>query len=227
MNNDSLPLVDWPRVDTVLLDMDGTILDLHFDNQFWTQHLPQRYAEHHALDIDESNRRLAPVFSENAGSLNWYCTDYWSELTGLDVIALKREISNLIGPLPGAAHFLDAVRASGRAMWLVTNAHPDSVRLKLELTGLGHYFEHILTSHDFGYAKEQPEFWPALAAVHPFEFERALFVDDSPAVVANAAASGIGQVVALSHPDSRDSVREHEHALVAQRLVDCSPEDLA
>ncbi len=210
-------------MDTVLLDMDGTILDLHFDNQFWTQHLPRRYAEHHQLELEESNRRLAPVFSENAGRLNWYCTDFWSETTGLDVVALKREIVELIGPLPGAVNFLEAVRKSGRSIWLVTNAHPDSVHLKLERTGLAHYFAHIITSHDFGYAKEEPGFWPALAAAYPFKRERALFVGDSPAVVANAVASGIGQVVALSRPDSRDSLREHTHGVVVGRLGDLIP----
>lgn len=216
-------LVDWQRVDTLMLDMDGTLLDLHFDNEFWTRHLPLRYAQRHQLDIEESHRRLAPVFSEHAGRLNWYCTDFWGEVTGLDIIALKREIAGLIGPLPGAKKFLDAASASGRPIWLVTNAHPDSVRLKLERTGLGSYFEHVITSHDFGFAKEEPQFWPALAAAHPFRKAGALFVDDSPAVVASAQAYGIGQVVALSRPDSRGSERVHTHDQVAQRLLDLIP----
>lgn len=223
IQNKTNPVVDWQRVDTVLLDMDGTILDLHFDNQFWTAHLPQRYAELHGLELEESHRQLAPVFSENAGQLTWYCTDFWSNHTGLNVAGLKREIAELIGPLPGAVDFLDVVRNSGRRLWLVTNAHRDSVNLKLERTGLGHYFEHIISSHDFGFAKEDPNFWPALQQDFPFDYAGAIFVDDSPAVVANAVASGLGQVVALSHPDSRDSVREHSHITVARRLADISP----
>ena len=216
-------IVDWAQIDTVMLDMDGTILDLHFDNEFWTQHLPRRYAEHHQLGLDESNKRLAPVFSENAGQLNRYCTDFWADITGLDIIALKHEIAELIGPLPGALEFLQAVQASGRPIWLVTNAHRGSVDLKLQRTGLGHYFEHIVSSHDFGYAKEAPEFWQALVKAFPVQRERALFVDDSPAVVAAAVDYGIGQVVALSHPDSRGGVREHGHNVVGERLVDLLP----
>src|SRR5688572_6670841 len=40
--NSLLPMIDWNAVDTVLLDMDGTLLDLHFDNYFWLTHLPKR-----------------------------------------------------------------------------------------------------------------------------------------------------------------------------------------
>ena len=215
--------IRWDSVDTVLLDMDGTVLDLHFDNEFWSRHLPQRYAEFHGVTRDEADRRLAPVFADNAGHLNWYCTDYWSRVTGLDVMALKAELAGLIGPLPGARGFLDRVRASGRPIWLVTNAHPASVRLKLERTGLRPRFERVISSHDFGHAKEAAGFWAGLRARHDFDPARALFVDDSPAVVAAAAAWGIGQVVALSHPDSRGCERRHDHAVVARRLAELTP----
>ena len=40
---------DWENIETVLLDMDGTLLDLHFDNHFWLQHVPVCYAEKHGL----------------------------------------------------------------------------------------------------------------------------------------------------------------------------------
>ena len=44
-----MPSLPWSDIDTVLLDMDGTLLDLHFDNHFWLEHLPQRYAELHGV----------------------------------------------------------------------------------------------------------------------------------------------------------------------------------
>ena len=39
----------WPEIHTVLLDMDGTLLDLRFDNHFWRELVPERYAERHGL----------------------------------------------------------------------------------------------------------------------------------------------------------------------------------
>ena len=34
---------DWRAIDTVLLDMDGTLLDLRFDNYFWLELVPRKY----------------------------------------------------------------------------------------------------------------------------------------------------------------------------------------
>ena len=68
-------MVDWSSLNTVFLDMDGTLLDLHFDNHFWLEHLPARYAEHYDLHPQEAKDRLIPMIMAERGSLNWYCTD--------------------------------------------------------------------------------------------------------------------------------------------------------
>ena len=68
----------WRDIDTVLLDMDGTLLDLHFDNHFWMEHLPQRYAELHGVSRAMAEMELQPLFERNAGQLQWYCLDFWS-----------------------------------------------------------------------------------------------------------------------------------------------------
>ena len=39
------PELDWTSIDTVLLDMDGTLLDLRFDNWFWQEHVPDALRE--------------------------------------------------------------------------------------------------------------------------------------------------------------------------------------
>ncbi len=60
----SLGNVDWSQVDTVLLDMDGTLLDLHFDNRFWNEHLPRCYAQARGLDEAAARAELMPVFAQ-------------------------------------------------------------------------------------------------------------------------------------------------------------------
>ena len=200
--------VDWPRVEWVILDMDGTILDLAYDNYFWRELVPQRYAEKNGLTLKHAREVLEPKFIAVQHTLPWYCTDYWSEVTGLNMAALKHEIRERIGPIPGAEDFLRAVRASGRPLWLATNAHRDSWRLKMEFTGLGAYFDQIISSHDFGFPKEAPEFWQAFRAAYPFAPERSLFVDDSLPVLSAAKAFGVGQVLGVRHPDSSQPARD-------------------
>ena len=39
----------WMRVETVLLDLDGTLLDLAFDNYFWRERVPAAYAAARAI----------------------------------------------------------------------------------------------------------------------------------------------------------------------------------
>ena len=33
-------MLNWSKIDTVLLDMDGTLLDLHYDSHFWLNVIP-------------------------------------------------------------------------------------------------------------------------------------------------------------------------------------------
>ncbi len=217
-------IVDWSQVDTVLLDMDGTLLDLHFDNRFWNEHLPRCYAQARGLDEAAARAELMPVFAQHAGQINWYCTDFWSRTTALDIMALKQDLLDLIRPLPGALGFLDAVAASGRPIWIATNAHPDVVALKMDKTGLRPRFAGIVTSHDIGHAKEHPAFWHGLVERLDFDPARSLFVDDSPPVLAAARNHGIGQVVAIARPDTQAAVREHVHRPVVYGLTDILPD---
>lgn len=215
----------WSAVETVLLDMDGTILDLAFDNYFWSTLIFERYAERHGLTRAEADARLMPEFTRTQHTLPWYCTEHWSRFTGLDIAALKAEVRDRIQPLPGAVAFLDAVRASGRAVWIATNAHPQAWQLKLEQTGLFGHFDRVISSHDFGAPKESPDFWTRMRTRHPYAPVSALFVDDSQAVLDAARAYGIGQVVGIRHPDrSRPARPLAGHATVAA-LADLLPLD--
>jgi len=103
-------MIDWQTIDTVLLDMDGTLLDLHFDNYFWLTHLPLRYAEAHQISEEEANAFLMEHIRLYEGSLKWYCLDHWSELVKMDIPALKREIQHKIQLRPYAQDFLSTLR---------------------------------------------------------------------------------------------------------------------
>ncbi|WP_031434297.1 GMP/IMP nucleotidase [Methylomarinum vadi] len=200
-------MLNWKKIDTVLLDMDGTLLDLNFDNHFWNEFVPQKYAENNGLSVAEAKQLLAPRFKALEGKLEWYCLDYWSQTLDLDIAGLKLEIAGLISVLPHVTEFLDAVKSSPRQLLLVTNAHRDSLRLKMDKTSLNVFFDQIICSHDFGMAKEQQGFWRTLQERHVFEKQRTLLVDDSLAVLNAAKEFGIGHLISISKPDSRAEKR--------------------
>ncbi|NQD92317.1 GMP/IMP nucleotidase [Pseudomonas sp. CrR25] len=205
-----MPPLPWSEIDTVLLDMDGTLLDLHFDNHFWLQHLPQRYAEHHGISRALAEAELLPLFREHAGQLNWYCTDFWSRELNLPIRDLKREIAHLIALRPDADTFLNALRAAGKRVVLITNAHRDSLSLKLERIELAPYFERLISSHDYGFAKEHQQFWFALQQDFAFEPARSLFIDDSLPILRSARDFGVAHLLAVRQPDSRQGPKDTE-----------------
>ncbi|MCV6626414.1 MAG: haloacid dehalogenase, partial [Cellvibrionaceae bacterium] len=104
------PQLDWAQIDTVLLDMDGTLLDLHFDNYFWLQHLPRRYVETHGVPMEQAKAKLQGMFELYAGKLEWYCLDHWSAELDLDIAGLKQEIRERIATRPYAIEFLQRLR---------------------------------------------------------------------------------------------------------------------
>lgn len=215
--------IDWNRIDTVLLDMDGTLLDLYFDNQFWLQHLPGIYARERGLTPEAAHKELVERFGREQGRLNWYCVDFWSAELGLDIGSLKHDLVDLIQPRPGAIAFLQAVVDSGRRAWLVTNAHHKSLSLKLTRSPLSQYCERIICSHDFREPKESDAFWPALQAREPFDPARALFIDDSESVLAAAERFGIGQLLTIAQPDSQRPAREGLRFPVLHHFHDILP----
>ena len=201
-------MLDWRRIDTVLLDMDGTLLDLHFDTRFWLDHLPRAYGRARGLGRDAAWALLEPRLAQVQGTLQWYCLDYWSHELGLDVAAMKQDLVHLIAYRDGARAFLQQVRSHGRRLVLVTNAHARSLALKLERTGLGELLDATVCAHELGHPKESEPFWSSLQRCHPFDPQRTLLVDDSLPVLRAARAHGIAHLLAIGQPDSRGPPRD-------------------
>jgi putative hydrolase of the HAD superfamily len=200
-------VVDWAAIDTVLVDMDGTLLDLNFDNLFWREVVPQRYAELRGMTVAAAQESLAPRFEAKVGTLEWYCLDHWTRDLGMDLKALKHEHREHIRFLPGAEDFLASVRARGKRLTIVTNAHRDTFAVKAERLGLARLVDSVVCSHDFAAPKESAAFWQALERHEPFDRRRTLLIEDSLPVLAAARAYGLTHTVAIRRPDSKQPPR--------------------
>ncbi|MBU2277615.1 MAG: GMP/IMP nucleotidase [Gammaproteobacteria bacterium] len=201
-------MLNWADIDTVLLDMDGTLLDLHFDNYFWLEHLPARWSEITGISVSEAKTQLQAEYAVLQGKLEWYCLDYWGKRLQLPINELKREVMHKIAMRADVPAFLQALKESGREVVLVTNAHPDSLSLKIERTELSNYIDVLISTHEFGVTKESQALWHKLQQRLGFDPARTLFVDDSLPILQAAADFGIRHLLAVANPDSQQPVRD-------------------
>lgn len=219
-------MIDWRVIDTVLLDMDGTLLDLHFDSHFWLEHLPRRYVELHQLDAATQEVVRSRIIREQ-GSLNWYSLAYWSRELDVDVPALKREVQHLIGLRDDSLDFLKWLKQAHPRVVLATNADRESLALKLPLTGLDPYLDAVVSSQDLGTPKEEQDFWVRLQEIEPFDPSRTLFIDDNIAVLESARRFGIRHLLGIRQPDSSRPEKVFENFSAVDRFANLLPQPLA
>ncbi|GFE61347.1 GMP/IMP nucleotidase [Geobacter sp. AOG2] len=196
-------IIDWNTIDTVLLDMDGTLLDRHFDDHFWLEHVPERWAAKNGASVEHARTHLHALFKSQEQTLNWTDLDYWSERLKLDIPQLKREVEHLIAVHPFVVEFLLFLRQHRKNIWLVTNAHSKTLDLKMKTTRIGSYFDGIVSAHQVGLPKEDPGFWEALQRFVSYDPARTLLGEDSETNLATAAQYGIGYPVYISRFSSR------------------------
>jgi HAD superfamily hydrolase (TIGR01509 family) len=214
---------DWQVIQSVFLDLDGTLLDLHFDNHFWLEYVPIHYADKHDLSHEEANRILMDRYAEVRGRLEWYCVDFWSRELELDIEQLKHQLSHKIAVHPQVKDFLQAVRRIGKRIVLVTNAHPASLSLKMEKTGLDVYFDRIINAHDLGMAKEHNGFWAQLNEMESYDPETTLLIDDNIEVLESAEQYGIAHLLAVRCPDSQGDEVVTRRYTVLEAFGDITP----
>lgn len=217
----------WNEIETVLLDMDGTLLDLHYDNQFWLHHLPRKLAEKNMISLHKAESLLQQEYQRTMGTLDWYCLDRWADKLDMDIVEAKREIDHLISMRPDTIPFLDALRDTGREVFLVTNAHPDSLSLKIEKTALDDHIKVLYSTHQFGVTKESLSLWQQLQAEIDFDVNKTLFVDDSLPILETAKQFGIKHLLAVANPDSQKPTREISDFASVSDYRDITPDIFA
>jgi len=199
--------IDWRSIDDVLLDMDGTLLDLHYDATFWLNNVHSIVANLTGEPEHIIQERFHRELKRHEGTLAWYCTDYWADFFGIDLIEAKQQLAHLIRFRPHAEQFLNVLNSLPLRTLIATNAHPDVIQLKLNVVPLEDMVDGIVSSHQYGVAKEHPDFWRALFDEYAINPDRALFMDDSSKVLDAADRAGVREVVEIRHPNLSEPPR--------------------
>ena len=195
--------VNWNKIESILLDLDGTLLDLNFDLHFWLEYIPKVYSEKHNISFQDAKKIIVSRIESQEGKLTWYCLDFWGENLELDIMKLKKDISYLIQVHKHVLDFLNAAKKNKKQIFLVTNAHRKGIDLKMEASGLQSYLDKIISSHDFGSPKQDQKFWIELANTIDFDKDRSIFFDDSLDVLEAASKFNIKNIVAINKPSTK------------------------
>ena len=201
-------MIDWNKIETVLLDMDGTLLDLHFDNFFWQEYLPAKWGEIHQLDSESAKQDLVPRFRDRAGTLSWYCIDYWSDNLNIDIMSLKADLEHLIRLRPHSESLLQFLNRIDKHPVMVTNAHEKLISMKMKKTGIEKYFLRIFCAHNMGAPKENIDFWEQLSREVAFMPDQTVLIDDNLTVLRTARDFGIRHLFTIERPDSSKPERK-------------------
>ncbi len=199
-------MIDWQEIETVLLDMDGTLLDKHFDDYFWEHFVPEIYAAKNGIDERGARKRLLEIYKAKEGTLDWTDLDYWSEQLDLDIPALKIKIDHLIQVHPYVIDFLEHLKERQKPAYLVTNAHSKTLDIKMAKTALSGYFKGIVCAAEIGMPKENPDFWAGLHERIPFRKETTLLAEDTEKILYSARTFGIAHLIYVARPSSRGPI---------------------
>lgn len=199
----------WNDIDWVLLDMDGTLLDKHFDDYFWETLVPEEYARRQGMELALARDLVFARYQSEEGTLNWTDIDFWSRELDLDIPALKEGIRHLIEVHPDTEDFLKFLRLKEKRVALVTNAHYKTLTLKMNHTGLLGYFDAVVSSFDLGSPKEEARFWEILHDRLHFDGQHALLVDDNAGALAAAKTFGIKYPYFKAKSSSRQDAADH------------------
>ncbi|WP_171258533.1 HAD-IA family hydrolase [Acinetobacter boissieri] len=203
-----------------MFDMDGTLLDLAYDDLIWNIKVPEHYVRAHATTYNDIHSLMHHYHEQYKHTLSWYSTQFWSQKLQLDVVNIHQQYAEHICTRPYCIELLTELNQRGHECWLVTNADLKTLKLKLEKTQIGPYFKHIISSEYIGYAKEDAQFWHTLHKQFPFCIKNSIFIDDTLAVLQQAEQFGLKHLWGIAQPSSTRQITANHHYPMLDQLTD-------
>lgn len=191
-----------PRYQTVLFDLDGTLIDsvrLILDSYHHTlaRHgLPPRTDQHWLEGLGTPLRTQFREWSEDPDRIEAMVLTYRE----YNLANHDRQVT----AYPGVVEMVTAVRAAGIRTALVTSKNREGALRGLRLVGLGDSMEIVIGADDVTNHKPHPE--PVLRALETMAVApgQALFVGDSVHDMSSGRAAGTATGAVLWGPFGRD-----------------------
>ena len=111
----------WNSIETFFLDMDGTILDLSYDNYFWHQHIPNIYAQKNDISLEKAKLEFEEKYKKKKNTIQWYSLNFWSHELGINLDDELIKTKHKIKIFPGVLKFLDQLKKRRIKIILLTN----------------------------------------------------------------------------------------------------------
>jgi len=192
----------WNSIETFFLDLDGTLLDLAYDNYFWHEHIPNIYAKKNNIDFKQAKNEFEEMYKEKRNTLNWYSLNYWSEKIDIDLEFEVLNTRNRIKVFPGVTNFLTNLKINNIRAIMLTNCPRNMLNIKITQTKLWGYFDEIISSEDYGFSKESTKFWEYLDKELTYRKNKTVFIDDNQDVLKFSYNNNIKNIFCINFPDS-------------------------
>ncbi|TMK56361.1 MAG: HAD family phosphatase [Actinobacteria bacterium] len=178
--------------DAVVFDNDGLLRDTE---SVWTR-AEEDLFERRGLEFTPADKRkLVGTSAEIAGGIleqrlgePGRAAELIEELNALVVAELEHGVDAMVG----ARELLEKLRERDTPLGLVSNSPLRFVQRSIEIVGLGHHFDVILSAHEVAAPKPAPD--PYLEACRRLGVEpgpSVVALEDSPTGVAAARAAGL------------------------------------
>ena len=193
----------WNSIETFFLDMDGTLLDLSYDNYFWHEYIPALYSKKNGITTQEGKRIFEKLYKNKQNTIEWYSIGYWSEVLKIDLKLEILKTKNQIKVFDGTIDLLIKLKRHKIKICLLTNCPREMLNIKMTQTKLWGYFDKIISSEDCGYIKESDEFWSYLNKNIEYNIKKTVFIDDNQNVLKYSKKNGIQNIYCIDFPDSK------------------------
>lgn len=152
----------------ISFDMDGTLIDPVFTDWVWGHGIPTLYAQKRGLPFEKAKGIVENEYRKvGDAAVEWYDIKHWFRFFQLEESwhALMERYIDKIRVYADVDHILE--RLNNRFQLILTsNAAREFIKIEMEATGLGRYFNRIFSAtSDFGEVKKTAGFYSRICQI--------------------------------------------------------------